>query len=314
MAYNAYISVDNDILYFILLSFTCIAVNCFVFISGYYGAKFKVKTLIGFLIQAISYSLAIALLFAILNPELLSLKYIITNSLPITNDRWWFLNVYLAIFLLSPILNKGISVLNKFQFIFIIAMLIYMEMSFPFTGYNLLSGEGLSLYSLLIMYVLGGYCNKYVKRIDKVTILYFGLFLALLAAMYFLFHIGKQITAFNITRYSSIFTILGAVLFFYIFLQLRIKPPNFIYKIAPLVFGVYLIHDSLEIRSALKTHTFDIINNHNSIFSFIIIILLAIAIFVVCISIEKVRQIITKPFLEKIYPIIDKLENKYLDK
>lgn len=58
---SLYQPTNHDFFYLFALSFLCVAVNCFIFISGYYGINFKIKTLISFWAQGAFYALGIYL-------------------------------------------------------------------------------------------------------------------------------------------------------------------------------------------------------------------------------------------------------------
>lgn len=94
-------------------------------------------------------------------------------------------------------------------------------------------------------------------------------------------------------KYNSVNVFLQSLFWFLAFLNLEIKNVFFnrtIIKIAPLTFAVYLIHESL----GFKVYLWQIINTNvtfldNTIY-FLIEIGIALAIFIICIVIEWLRQ------------------------
>ncbi|WP_110308804.1 acyltransferase family protein [Dysgonomonas alginatilytica] len=281
--------------------FTIIAVNCFVFISGYYGIKFKAKTLLSFIVQAVFYSVATYLIYhAFISTEDYSTKELIHSFFPVTYVRWWFLSAFLGVYILSPFINKGIDSLNIYQSGFILIALLYLNCSYPVTKYNFYSGDGCTFFNLLCIYILARFCSKYIKDIKKPLILYICTYLLTLLLIYILLANSYADIAWRLIAYSSPLVILGAVLFFYTFRKIKIKS-NVINKIAPLCFGVYLIHDTADTRSLIKGFI-EQINNAvtNPLIMGLTVIGIAILIFIVCASIEKIRQIIFNPIIDAI--------------
>lgn len=295
---------SKNTLFISLNIFSIIAVNCFIFISGYYGIKFKVKTLFSFIVQAIFYSVGTYLVFHVfISTEDYSTSELIHSFFPVTYGKWWFLNAFLGVYILSPFINKGIDSLNIYQSGIIVIALAYLNSSYPIIGYNFYSGDGHSFFTLLSMYVIARFCGKYIKDIKKPIVLYISTYIISLLLVLILFKINYADTAWRLISYGCPLVILGAVFFFYTFKKIKLKS-NLINKVAPLCFGVYLIHDIADTRSLLVGFI-QRINNaiENPLLMGLALIVTAIIIFIICASIEKVRQIVFNP-------IIDNLDKK----
>lgn len=106
------------------------ATYCFMFISGYYGLRFSAKKDISMEIWLIIISLMTCLAGGFLFDSF-SLRELLTVCFPVSTLRWWFMTSYMLIFLLSPILNKGIESLTKNGFlVIVVAMIVYQIISF----------------------------------------------------------------------------------------------------------------------------------------------------------------------------------------
>jgi surface polysaccharide O-acyltransferase-like enzyme len=283
-------------------SFVVFGVNSFVFISGYFGIKFKIKTIISFIAQALFYSLTIFFLFVYFDSSYFGLQKLLKATLPISSNQWWFLTIYLGLFFLAPILNKGVELLDRKEMTLIVLALLYFNCFSGFIFNSMIATNGYSIFSFITIYVLARYMNRYYPSIKKA-----GLYLSLSIIVVFiitlsLLYLGKPKKIWMIFSYNNPFIILSSVMIFYTFLNFKIKK-RWINFVSPLVFGVYLIHDHILIREELK----DIIKYLETIFSGVQLVFiltgLILLIFISCCLIELVRKLA----FEK---IIDNLDNK----
>ncbi len=291
-------------------SFAIIAVNCFVFISGYYGIKFKIKTLISFVLQGVFYSVGIYVLYnVILSPQNFSLIDLGKRFFPLTFAVWWFLSAFIGVYLLSPFINKGIEILKQYQAGGIILILSYLFCSYPLTGNNVYSGGGHEFFTLLLVYMIARYCGKYIKDIKKAIPLHICIFLLTFIIVMACKISGNGYLVWLVIAYNCPLIILGAIFFFYSFKKIKLKN-KIINKIAPLTFGIYLIHETPENRASIKECMTQInAAIQNPLLLGITMIAIAICIFAVCAGIEKVRQIICNPIVD----FIDKKASILID-
>lgn len=305
---------DKTVLFVMLNTFAIIAVNCFVFISGYYGIKFKIKTLLSFILQAIVYSAGTYIIYNILlSPENFSFPDLLKSFLPLTYEVWWFLNAFIGIYLLSPFINKGIDSLKGYQSAGIILILIYLSCSYSITGYNPYTGGGHGVFTMLLIYIIARYCGKYIKDIKKAFPLYIFIYLLTFALVITCIIFEKELLAWRLISYNSPLVILGAIFFFYSFKKIKLKS-HIINKIAPMAFGVYLIHD-IPYNRIIIAKFMEQVNKaiENPVLMGIALITIAIAIFLICACIEKIRQIICNPIIgtldKKISPLVLKFKS-----
>ncbi len=109
-------------------------------------------------------------------------------------------------------------------------------------------------------------------------------------------------------NYNSINVFLAAVFLFLYFRNLNIKNSkiiNIVSKIAPLAFGVYIIHEQIVLRKVLYLQILGLDQLWNNAMQLVILPVVSFAIFFVCIIIERItKNTIQKSiydFLEKIY-------------
>ena len=136
-------------------TFIIIGVNVFIFISGYYGIKFKIIKLIKLIGEMIFYSLIINLIFIISGINELNLKMIISSLLPI--KIWWFLTCYIILLVVSPYLNIIIDNSNKIEQYILILILTVIICVFGTTGVlpNIVPySDGYNLWNCIYIYWL----------------------------------------------------------------------------------------------------------------------------------------------------------------
>ena len=228
-------------------------VNGFIFITGYYGIRYRFdKLLLLFATAYISAGLSY-LIFTPLTGErvniLSSVKYAAYNG-----GDYWFVGSYAVLMLLSPAINE---ILEKHcdikQWKWWLPVMILGLWSWAIDwrfhrvfegilpqydlGYGRTLGMGaFSPITLILCYIGARFCHKYQdSKIFKNKLL-------LLAIMVVL--IPFVSLGFGLSRYSSPFAFTIAACGFFLFKG--IKLPNYIGKIfiflAPSMLGVYLIH------------------------------------------------------------------------
>jgi peptidoglycan/LPS O-acetylase OafA/YrhL len=217
-------------------------------------------------------------------------------------------NIYLGILLLSPIINKGIDYLTKNQFKILIIALIYLQTTYIIFGTNYLSTTGHSIYSMLVIYLLGRYFRIYDVQIKKPFILFILFTFALFLSVYFISILGYQSIAWRFLTYNSLFIIIASILLFYTFKELKIKHYPIINKIATFSFGVYLFHESESMKiiiAKIPVYISPYINN--GLILIFSIILISIVTYLFGSVIERFRIFVSQPIFKYISKQINKI-------
>lgn len=239
-----YLSISSENIYFkiLLLVITSPAVNCFMFISGFYGIRFSIKKLIYFILM--SYFCFLIVNIFLYKNELFSIKNFIKNIFPFATGYWWFLTNYLIIFILSPIFEKYFTNSEKSKIRNIIIIFgVFNILHFT----NLISNSGSNLTNLLFMYLLGRYFYHYpltIKRINWIIIFIICvLFLFLLNILLYTYNYHKLI--FISLSYDNLIIILMFISIFYIVHLSRPYYNNTMNKIFSPLFFIYLITEGI---------------------------------------------------------------------
>ena len=157
---------DNHVLLF-THCFFFIGVNCFVLLSGYYSIRLKPKSVINLWAIIVFY----ALLKIVEKWIGLSLRgagdvFIWNNIsqvlLPFSHTTYWFIMCYIALMLLSPLLNAAIDTFDKRQYqrmlLFISIMCVYFGYTWKLPNMN---DSGYTTLQFVWLYLIGGYLRNY---------------------------------------------------------------------------------------------------------------------------------------------------------
>jgi len=236
-------------------AFCFVAVNCFVLITGYFGAKskFRISRLLTFWFEVLTFSLiCTAIVFNWNKGSLESVDWK-TGLLPITSKSYWFASVYLLLLLFKPLLNEILEKMNKTSLIATILTVLVVYSIIPsFMSWSMeLVGSGMDLVWFSIMYLIGGFIGKYGARNGKARWLaYYALFTGITFLMRFL-------DLKDLYFYNSATVLCASICLFMFIINLSKlgsesnRLLNFISVVGKYVFGAYLISDNRVIREFL---------------------------------------------------------------
>lgn len=215
-----------------------IGVNCFILISGYFSIKTSLR---GFL-HLYGFYAFYALLIAVSQyfiwgqydemPIIAKLFHIAVHSLmPWDNNNFWFLNAYLALFMMAPLLNAAIGSLTKSAYIRILVLLTILNVIFGnLFSINLLNTWGFCVAQFVYLYMIAGYIRNYFSlesikkcrwrsfRIYIISSMLWGVLVFVQVYQYpFLARFFKAFS------YNNIFVLAAAIGFFLFMLSFDIK-------------------------------------------------------------------------------------------
>jgi surface polysaccharide O-acyltransferase-like enzyme len=263
---------------------------------------------------------------------------------PLIRGDYWYFSTYFGMYLFLPLINKGLSLVDKAELRIIILSLF----GILFIWKDIMSKEPLkfcsdtSFTTLSIYFILGSYIGKYIlNRKNNKSIFYYLYYLfwmmIFLSSSYFTYYLMlyegsnelkllfKKILYCRSNSIAMVFQSTSIILIF-----LKIKYNKKIAKIisffGPLSFSAYLIHNHQDIRSILFPTIFRNISSNLS-FQYLIFLFITkgILVFFACMIIDylrnllftilRIRQICI--FIEKIiFSISRKItgdEEKYLE-
>lgn len=251
----------------LLESFSIMAVDVYVLISGYFLVEtgFRLKRLVNLVLQTMFYTCLVPIVLiasGILPVGSLTLYDILLYVFPTNMLHYWFLSAYVLMFLFTPVLNVAVRAMKKQQLQWAIIILLVMEsVSKTLIPVRLeLDNLGYDAFWFMVVYLIAAYIRLYgipfFSDIKKSTITYLGTCLLIFTwtmGIRFVFLKTGQFQNFmeSAYGYNHLFTITGAVALFYTFYYLKVnsqKLASAVCKIAPYTFGVYLLHEHVNIR------------------------------------------------------------------
>jgi len=283
-------------------SFLIMTVNCFVFISGYYGIKLRVKTILSLLVQAITYSIGIDVVFCLFTGEPMTMDSVWNGLLAVPNGQWWFITAYFFLYLLSPFLNLAKEYLTKFQFLYILGVLTLINFVIGFTldpsPFGVLNGY--SLLSFICVYFYGQAFSTYI-RVNKGKLFWLCSYVICSLLIFAMFDAGLKYStvdmAWKAFSYNNPLIMISAVSFFFFFKNLKISYAKISF-FSSSVLAIYLIHEHPRSADFLTGHLNNFATTYkigNVYFTFFLI---AVALFAAGTMVEKIRTAVTEPCLD----------------
>lgn len=289
-------------------TFSLVAVNCFMLISGYFLSQKNVslKKIVALWFQVWTYSVAIYLVLCAM-PGVdvnFSIPALVECLCPLLSNQYWFFTCYLLLYMFSPVLNRLIAVWDQQEHQKILIALIAIFSIIPsinIWGDSFGTNRGYSLIWFSVLYLIAGYIRKYPLRLPVHPALVYAVPSVVLCALH------SAITAWNpgIGSVQAILTnqtsyngplVLCASVGLLIWAQNSSLQPNaritkVITTSASLTFGVYLLHDHGTIRKVLWNDWVRLAEVSNNGAAFLLrVIIVLIGIFVCGLAAEFIRQ------------------------
>jgi len=297
-----------------------IGVICFVLITGYFmiTSSFKFKKLLKLVLEVFAYSAGIMVIFYIFGFADFNLKEFGKCLMPITHSAYWFATTYVALYILTPFVNKFIRALGQKEYLGLLFVLFILSSIVPTF---LLGSFGIGNVGLFIFfYMIAAYIRLYPLGFKgvfgnlKVALLLSVIFTGLLIASVIIFDVMGYIHPIfsnNATYFMGVtspLAIICALSLFLFFKNLHIGDSKFINQIALSMFGVYLIHDNLFVRPFLWHQIFQNASYFDSSYLFLHALVVIALTFVICTVIDQIRiMVLEKP----LFKVIDNVEKRY---
>lgn len=287
---------------FYLCSLICYHVNCFIFISGYYGIKFNLRKFIDLFLQIFFYSLFTFLIMTYLRFGSEMLSNIHKNAIwvmyPFSLNDLWFVKDYIALFFFSPLLNCAVETISKKQFVFVLCGLFLFSVS----GFNYIDTDnGDKAYLFVFMYILGAFFRRFKGSfIEKYCIILF--VLSMIGLLSYQYTLLSDMSASNFlfaTSYSNPFCILAAITFFFIFNKINIGYISSVNNVASGCFAAYLLTDNIYLRTIFNYKIISFFGN-----SYFTLLVVAICVVAVVAYFELLRK--------KLFYYLEKLLDRVL--
>jgi len=271
-----------------LESFAIIGVNLFVLISGYFGIRLSAKGMAKYVGWVLWYSVILYFLVCAFLPELFKPEYTQYAVNGITHSSQWFVTSYFMLMALSPAINAVIARTTFRQHLVIAGVLAvvnclggwWMQMAFNETGYT--------VHHMVFIYWLGHVARECMQRYQNLP------WRKMAVVVYVLSVVGvvlmmQDMKYFKVIAYNNPVIVIESLAFFVIFATMSFKVKS-INWIASSAFAVYLIHMHFSVYPhVLRPLLSDIYDKFGGTEYALISAALGVAIYVVCILVDKPR-------------------------
>lgn len=263
----------NSYIAWIVEAFCYVSVNIYVLISGYFGSgsTFSLRKIARLWTQVLFYSVILGLLMVTVtgNWRYMDVYTMFGYLFPIVTDHYWFATAYIILYIMMPFLNAGFERLDQKSIKAILLLLLaFLSVAKSVLPMNLpLDRAGYDILWFVCLYLTGAYIREYrisfLKRRLHGLVLYVVCALATFAGMLVLRMLYMERGMFEnlisyTYSYNHILCFLGAVGLFIACDRRREGAENgdtkvgirkrMIYSIAGATFGVYLIHEHVNVR------------------------------------------------------------------
>lgn len=245
-------------------AFFIMAVNVYVLLSGYFGSGgFRLRKVAKLWGQVAFYSIGIAALcfvLGILPVQQLSIYRLFGYVFPVVTNHYWFATTYVLLLFLMPFLNAGVERLSERELRWgILGLLLFTCFAKTLIPMQLPTDQkGYDIIWFVILYLVGAYLCKYGREAWKRYgwLLFFGSGLLIFLVTMVMHRIWVETGALEAFQnyaysYNHLFCLTGAVGLFMAFDNIRIKSERWsrlICEISGCTFGVYLIHEHMDLR------------------------------------------------------------------
>lgn len=290
----------------IIESFSCICVNCFILISGYFGLKLKWKAIIKISILLLSVYVPFYLISSVYLNNF-SIYACIRCFLIFSNTNYFVIS-YLLLLFFSPIFNSFIKK-NKHKYVLLWTVgLVFIEtymdfiMEVPQYGFN----KGYSSLHFIVIYMIGQCLSLYKDFIVQQKAIYWicGYLCASVFVFFLYIFVGNK--SFS---YSNPLVVISSICLFLPFTYSHFTN-RLINRIASSSLAVFIIHCQAPLSNKLFELDQYLLNSQPYGIYLIISLFIIIIIFIACVIYDNVRVLITDP-IEKY--LCNKFENIRID-
>lgn len=230
-------------LYELLISLTDGAVCFFFLITGWFGVKFSGRKILQFVLTIFLYNVVNILLLYSFNAMPGKHTLLETLLFPVSAGNYWFMQVYLAILVTAPLLNRTLQELPISRLRAVILVFTIFTAYSCALGHNEVNTNGYTYMQALYLYCLGQYLRRddtLYRRVPQWGCLAIYLLMKLLA----IFCIQYRWEAIDFLGYNSLPMIIGTIYLFIFFKRFTFKS-RLVNYLGGAAFGCYLLQDGL---------------------------------------------------------------------
>ena len=284
----------RDWVYLALENYAIVAVNVFALISGYLsaGKPLRARSIFSVWSTACFWSVSTALVGFVLGQ--INENDLLVSPFPISTGEYWYLNSYLLLQLLIPVLNCGIKSFTASQLGIVSGSLLVASALFESTGLN----NGYSTMWLAVLWLTGAAIKLNKSAIDehlsskRLALAYFLLPLIVLVHEWNDVHVA-QLDPYRWLSYTNPYVVVSSICLFVLATRIDVKSQNarqVLKTASPLAFAVYVIDTSSWFYSIWLTGRFSWILNLQAFIGAPLIVFISALFFIAFLLLEFIRR------------------------
>lgn len=282
------ISPENTIFLKIFGGGSKLAVNCFVLITGYFGANIESKRVISLIRDRWFYSIFLTIILVVIGISDLSGKLLIRTLFPLVTCRHNYITVFVMLYFFIPFINKWIATLGKknLEKFLIITLIFISILPTLYPGFS--NNTYAYIFWMIILFCIGRYMGEYHLQLPWKSIFLIAIGVLMICTFVIEPRVGMYGENYAIGMQYSFPLLVASVSLLGIFINLKMPYNKTINWLAKSTFAVYILHDDPDVRVYIWKNLF-----HNSSFGqqsnlWIHFIVTLLIIYFVCIIVDKV--------------------------
>lgn len=292
----SYLGETNRLMLYIVQMWPRVAINCFVLATGYFACNFDFKKSISKLkklwMDRWLYSIIVSgFMIGVLGANEPTFGNVLKSVFPTLISKHNYVTSFIILYIFIPYINEAIINFSKetFSKLLICATVIFSLLPTCLKWTNMYTDNIYSyVFWMIYIYLIGAYLRKYKMDLPWKVITPIAVIAMLLIGV-FTEHIYSVVPSGYFTNsQNSAVVLVVSVCVFNFFLGLNIKYSKVINTLAASSFAVLLIHDDPFVRNVLWSKIFSVVNQSNTKFLFLHLLISVIVIYVGCVVIDKI--------------------------
>ena len=284
-----------------------LAVNCFVLITGYFGAQIETKRVLPLIRDRWFYSVFLTVVLVTGGICSLDGKMIFRTLFPLLSCRHNYITVFVMLYFFIPLLNSIISKLEKRVFEKLLLTTIFFVSIIPSVYPKYANNTYAYILWMIILYGIGRYLGTYEPTLPWKLLLA----VSILALLMLTFLVEPNIEIYSENYFTgtqySFPLLVASVSLFSIFAKWKMKYNDFINRVAKSTFAVYVIHDDPDVRAYIWSNVFHNSEFGHSSYLWIHFFGTVFLIYTICVVVDKLYKLTVYKLLIKIP--VNRIEN-----
>lgn len=275
-------------------SFAIVCVNCFIFISGWFSIRQSFKGFANLIFQILFYSLLLYFAFVAMGLIPFSVNGLFSHS---NFLAYWFLACYIALYLISPILNTFIDNAKPDVARNTVLFFVLLDVALGWYQDYLHFIGGYTLLHFMVIYLIARYIRIYGGKLFTMNkawdmLIYLTISVLTPVVVMVSFQVAPSLwhRCGKFFLYNSPLVMISSVYFCLFFTKLNMRS-KFINFVGASSFAVYLIHaDELVSARYMKDFCNSMFIGHDIWYFSLVMAIMIIALFVVAVILDQPRK------------------------